>query len=161
MHSPSDTIKTPGHETMRCREPREKDIMTEVKLLDVLSISEFGKSWGSNQKNLQILSVNPNGMKYKKDWEFLEVILNGANSIAVDVICLSETNTDWGFKSVTHDLHRYIKRFATQYRISYSNSPVTFGSPYQPGGTLTMGMGGICGKIKEETSPIPDDGGTQ
>jgi hypothetical protein len=104
-----------------------------MNVLPVEQVPEFEESWDQGT-TLRILSVNPNGFKYKQDWEFLDIILNGATSIGADIMCLSETNTEWGYRGVLVNLQNKLKTHLAQFRLARSQSPVKFDSAYQPGG---------------------------
>jgi hypothetical protein len=118
------------------------------KAVPIETVSEFGQSW-DQESTLCLLSVNPNGLKYHKDWQFLEILLNGATGIGADLICLSETNTEWGYPGVMADLKTKLRMHLQQFRYAKSQSPLKFGTSYQPGDTLSVAMGSVCGHVAQ------------
>jgi hypothetical protein len=91
----------------------------------------------------------------QENLDVFEVIRKGEMVIGADVACLSEMNTDWGLISVLNDLHSKLRTHSAQHRLTKSQIPITFGSPYQQGAIIAFEVGGICSRINQENNVKP------
>jgi len=84
---------------------------------------------------------NPNGLSLSNTNFSLQQDLFTCRDFGSAVLCLPETNTNWGNSSQPATCHQLLLRTWPDSNFQTSKSPETFLSNHQPGGTATI----ICG----------------
>jgi len=91
-----------------------------------------------DQDTLRILFSNPRGLKLSTDILETQFSLGRAHSLHTGVLCLAETNINWGHPRALSKFHDMIRKVWKHSSTSKSYTKDDFFSEQQPGSTITM-----------------------
>ena len=97
--------------------------------------------------HIRILFQNIYGLQYDKFGGKLNTVCATVRTTDIDIIGLSEHNTDTAQYYVRQTFRDTIQKHFESSRMYFSTSPIKFKSTFKPGGTAIIAQGSITGKI--------------
>ena len=118
-------------------------------LLAVPLISDkIGDSMGSrDDETSRFIFGNKNGLQLSDGGEKFSLFCEEAKRVHADHIGVAEPNIDDTWWETNDIIHRTAKRTFNHVCIDTATSPTQTGSRYKPGGTMSMVMGNLVGRI--------------
>jgi hypothetical protein len=104
----------------------------------------------NNQDTLRILFSNPRGLKLSTDIMETQFSLGRVQSLHAGVLCLAETNLNWGHPRALTKFHGLIRKVWRHTSVSKSYTKDEFSSERQPGGTITMACNHWTSRVLEK-----------
>jgi hypothetical protein len=95
-------------------------------------------------ENFDGLSLNKRGGKF-------DTLCSVAKETQADSLCCQEHNIDSTQAEVKKIIHQTTRQHWQRSRISFSNSPLPFSGFYKPGGTLSMTLNHLTGRVVQQT----------
>jgi hypothetical protein len=118
-------------------------------------INAWGNDMQLDSEHCRILYNNCRGIQQESNFAKCHEIGDTVNEMNVDILGLAETNLDWSNHETDNACDSIFRKHWGPTKVNKSSSDVTFNSPYQPGGTMTMVRGKWAGRTRAEGS----DGG--
>ena len=104
--------------------------------------NEVNLLWGdypsTELSTCRIHLQNVNGISARNNFSDAHDIGSAADEIGVNILGLSETNTDWKARNTQNDVRSILKRYWKYTKTSFSSSDHRFETDYQPGGTIMI-----------------------
>jgi hypothetical protein len=104
----------------------------------------------NNQDTLRILFSNPRGLQLSTDIMETQFSLGRVHSLHAGVLCLAETNLNWGHPRALTKFHGLIRKIWRHTSVSKSYTKDDFSSERQPGGTITMACNHWTSRVLEK-----------
>jgi hypothetical protein len=98
----------------------------------------------------RLLFGNNNGLQLSDGGEKFSLLCEEANRVHVDHLGLAEPNIDDTWWETNDIIHRTAKRTFHHVCVDTSTSPIRTESRYKPGGTMSMALGNLVGRIIEK-----------
>ena len=135
----SNTKERKEHEH-KPEQSKQKLRQTYLKTYDYDRMNE---TWGDiltmkETNKCRMVLQNVNGLRCLSDCDKTPNIAREADAYEADIIGLVETNTDWKYGTTKEMTYKHWNRYYDHIKISTSSSNLSFGSIYQPGGTMTI-----------------------
>jgi exonuclease III len=99
----------------------------------------------------RIYALNVNGLSLDKRGGQFDTLCIVAKETQADILCCQEHNIDTTQAEVKRIIHQTTKQHWQWSRISFSNSPIPFSGFYKPGGTLSMTLNHLTGRVVQQT----------
>ncbi len=106
----------------------------------------------------RVYTLNLNGILYDQRGGQFDTLCKTAKEVQADIICCQEHNVDTTQQQVRHTLYNTVQQHWGRSRLEFGMTPITFETPYKPGGTLIMSVGNIKEELCPNLTIMWDDG---
>ena len=147
---PIPTNNTMIQTSIRSSIPNEKNI-PEIQHMSNSKYDIWGHSFGPKLENTtRIVLRNISSLPKEKTHNKNDILINEIIQSQADVYCATEINVAWQNIPAEQRIYERFKGKLEFAKYTYSNNKdKSFLGTYQPGGTLTITTGKMCGRIQE------------
>jgi exonuclease III len=100
----------------------------------------------------RIFALNVNGLSLDKRGGQFDTLCSLIKETQADILCCQEHNIDTTNTQAKAILHTTVRHHRQRSCLTYRNSPIPFHSFYKPGGTMTITVNNLTGRVVEQTS---------
>jgi hypothetical protein len=142
---------TTGEEENKAQtaKPTRQTKLSEHTDLDTDLNLPWGDSIDEKPNNATRIFQNINGISTANDFVSASEIGFRADADQVDILCLAETNLDWGFNQHRRSCESHWRPFWKVMKLVTASSTITYNTSYQPGGVATVVGGNWVGPLSD------------
>jgi exonuclease III len=100
----------------------------------------------------RLYALNVNGLSLDKRGGQFDTLCSLIKETQADILCCQEHNIDTTNAQAKAILHTTVRNHWQRSCLTYGNSPIPFHSFYKPGGTMTITVNNLSGRVVEQTS---------